>query len=64
MDLNENIVHYGYDAKNGHGIPPKTEKSEHSKITNKILTYNLVQRNIGWFNFAVFSGSHNPSHAP
>jgi len=50
------------NAKNGHCIPPSPEKNEHSKTTNKILTFNPVQPNIDWFNFAVFSGSHNPSH--
>lgn len=35
--------------KNGHGIPSSPEKNELSIITNKVQTYNLLQRNMGWF---------------
>ena len=45
-------------AKNGHSTPPLPEKIEHQTITDKILTYDLLIQHIGWFNFAVFSGSH------
>lgn len=37
-------------------------KKWHSLATNNILTFNQAQRNIGWFNLADFSFSHNPSY--
>ena len=49
-------------VKNGNSIPPSPEKNEHSKITNKVLTYNLLHQNVWRFKFAVLSGSQHPSH--
>ena len=43
--------------KNGHSIPPSSEKIEYRTTTDKILTYKLLQWNIGWFIWIVLSGS-------
>lgn len=37
-------------------------KNDLSKTTKKTVTFDPGQRNLGWFNFAVFSSSHDPSH--